>query len=194
MEEGNPAKQAPDRLELIRKFVNSVDFEDDEETFETPEALRAWFAERDLMGATEEVTEGDLRRAIDVREGLRALLLANNGAELDREAVARLDRAASRAGLRVHAGPGSEPCLEPDARGVDGALAALLGIVATSVADGTWTRFKACPRDVCRWAFYDRSKNRSGRWCEMEVCGNVEKARAYRQRRKGGRGRARARA
>ena len=39
--------------------------------------------------------------AIDVREGLRALLLANNGEELDEPAVERLERAASRAGVRV---------------------------------------------------------------------------------------------
>ena len=32
------------------------------------------------------------------------------------------------------------------------------------------------------WAFYDRSKNRSGRWCSMDSCGNVEKARAFRER------------
>jgi predicted RNA-binding Zn ribbon-like protein len=182
MEEGNPAKKAPGRLELVRRFINSVDFEDGEEEFDSPEALRAWLEQHALMSATDPVTEGDLRRAIDVREGLRALLLANNGAELDAPAVERLDRAASRAGLRVQAVPSGGPRLTPDATGVDGALADLLGIVATSVADGTWQRFKACPRDVCRWAFYDRSKNRSGKWCEMGVCGNVEKARAYRRR------------
>jgi predicted RNA-binding Zn ribbon-like protein len=182
MEEGNPAKKAPGPLDLVRQFVNTVDFESGEEEFDSAESLRAWLAERELMGASEPVTEGDLRRAIDVREGLRAMLLANNGAELDEAAVERLDRAASRAGLRVYAVAGEGPCLAPDATGVDGALAQLLAISARSAADGTWARFKACPRDVCRWAFYDRSKNRSGKWCDMESCGNVEKARAFRAR------------
>jgi predicted RNA-binding Zn ribbon-like protein len=176
------AKQAPGRLDLIRQFVNSVDFDTGEEALSSPEVLRDWLAERDLIDPADSVTEGDLRRAIDVREGLRALLLANNGAELDQPAVDRLDRAASRAGLRVHTVPGEGPCLAPDARGVDGAMAELLGISARSVADGTWERFKACPRDVCRWAFYDRSKNRSKKWCDMDACGNVEKARSYRKR------------
>src|SRR5215211_7228834 len=182
MEEANPAKQAPGRLDLVRRFINSVDFEDGQEEFGSPGALRDWLAERQLMGPEEPVTEGDLRRAIDVREGLRALALANNDVALDTAAVACMDRAASRAGLRVQAASGGAPRLEPDARGVDGALASLLGIVATAVADGSWQRFKACPRDVCRWAFYDNSKNRSARWCDMGSCGNVEKARAYRQR------------
>lgn len=176
------AQQAPGRLDLIRQFVNSVDFDTGEEVFSSPEALRGWLAERELMDAGDAVTEGDLRRAIDVREGLRSLLLANNGAEVDQAAVERLDRAASRAGLRVFVVAGEGPCLAPDANGVDGALAELLGISARSVADGTWERFKACPRDVCRWAFYDRSKNRSKKWCDMDSCGNVEKARSYRKR------------
>ena len=173
---------APGRLDLIRQFVNSVDFDDGEEELSSPEYLRAWLAERELMGADDPVTEGDLRRAIDVREGLRAQLLANNGAELDTAAVELLDAAAGRACLRVFIVPGEGPCLAPDATGVDGALAELLGISARAVADGTWERFKACPRDVCRWAFYDRSKNRSKKWCDMDSCGNVEKARSYRKR------------
>ena len=48
------------------------------------------------------------------------------------------------------------------------------------MADGTWRRLKACREDTCQWAFYDRSKNRSGTWCSMAVCGNRAKARAYR--------------
>jgi predicted RNA-binding Zn ribbon-like protein len=185
MEEQDPEKRPPHQLELVERFVNSLhmhEHREDEEDLTSPEALRDWLAERDLIGADEEVSEGDLRRAIDVREGLRALALANNGEELDRAAVESLDRAASRAGLRVKALSG-EPRLAPDAAGVDGALATLLGAVATSVADGTWERFKACPRDCCQWAFYDNSKNRSARWCSMASCGNVEKARRHRRRR-----------
>jgi predicted RNA-binding Zn ribbon-like protein len=48
--------------------------------------------------------------------------------------------------------------------------------------DGTWDRMKACRADDCEWAFYDSSRNRSGTWCSMEVCGNRAKARAFRAR------------
>ena len=67
----------------------------------SPGALRGWFAERGLMSGDEDVRPADLRRAIDVREGLRAVLLHNNGHALDGERVARLDRAVRRAGVRV---------------------------------------------------------------------------------------------
>ena len=73
--------------------------------------------------------------------------------------------------------------LEPSAGGVDGALGRIVAAIHAGVADGTWERLKACERDVCRWAFYDHSKNRSGHWCSMAVCGQREKnRRAYRRR------------
>ena len=179
-----PEKTAPGALELVQRFVNSVDLESGEDELAGPDELRAWLAERDLIAADAPVGRADHNRAIDVREGLRALLMANNGVEPDEERVARLDRAAARAGVRVVFAPGAEPHLAPESDGVDGAIARLLAIVAGAVEQGSWQRLKACPRDVCHWAFYDHSKNRSGRWCRMEVCGNVEKARACRERRR----------
>lgn len=182
--ESEPGRRAPGPLYLVQRFVNSVDIEDGDEELVSPEALRAWLAERGLMDADEPVSQSELRRALDVREGLRALLLANNGEPHDEARVERLDRAAGRAGLRVRFASGEEPALAPEARGVDGALARLLALVAAAAAQGDWWRLKACPRHDCMWAFYDHSRNRSGRWCRMEVCGNVEKARAYRRRRR----------
>jgi len=44
-----------------------------------------------------------------------------------------------------------------------------------------WERLKLCDSDPCRWAFYDRSKNQSSRWCKMASCGNREKARRFRE-------------
>jgi predicted RNA-binding Zn ribbon-like protein len=58
--------------------------------------------------------------------------------------------------------------------------------VAAAMNDGTWSRLKVCMNDECAWAFYDHARNRSGKWCEMSVCGNRMKARAYRARRTGG--------
>jgi len=179
-----PEKTAPAPLELVQRFVNSVDLERGEDELADPQALRAWLVERDLIGAGDPVGKADLRRVLDVREGLRALLIANNGMAADTERIDRLDAAAARAGVRVSFRPSSPPALAPAREGVDGAIARLLAIVAGAAERGEWERLKACPRDVCHWAFYDHSKNRSGRWCLMEVCGNIEKARAFRERRR----------
>jgi predicted RNA-binding Zn ribbon-like protein len=180
--ESTPSKTAPQPLYLVQRFVNSVDVESGEDELSSPDALRDWFAERGLMEAADDVSPADLRRVVDVREGLRALLLQNNGLPMDETRVERLDRAVRRAGVRVRFVPGRDPELVPDASGVDGAIARLMAIVAAAVEHGRWERLKACPREECEWAFYDKSKNRSGRWCTMESCGNIEKAKAFRER------------
>jgi predicted RNA-binding Zn ribbon-like protein len=186
--ESEPEKTAPQPLYLVQRFVNSVDLEDGEDELSSPDALRDWLAERGLMSPDEDASEADLRRAVDVREGLRSVLMANNGLELDVEKVELLDKAVKRAGVCVRFRPGADPELVPEAGGVDGAIARLMAIVAAAVEHGRWERLKACPRDTCSWAFYDNSKNRSGRWCRMESCGNIEKARAFRERKRGARG------
>ena len=125
-----------------------------------------------------------MRRAIEVRQALRALLLANNGMPVDSDAIAALNRAADRAHSTVTFGPDGAAERVPAARGLDGAIARLLAAVERSMVDGTWHRLKACPNPDCEWAFYDRSRNRSSRWCAMAECGNRAKARAFRERRR----------
>ena len=61
-------------------------------------------------------------------------------------------------------------------------LARLFAIILAAHIDGTWPRLKACRNDICRWAFYDTSKNQSGHWCSMAICGSRRKTRAYRAR------------
>jgi predicted RNA-binding Zn ribbon-like protein len=34
----------------------------------------------------------------------------------------------------------------------------------------------------CGWVFYDRSKNRSRRWCEQATCANLMKVRRFHQK------------
>ncbi len=48
--------------------------------------------------------------------------------------------------------------------------------------DFSSTRIKTCAAQDCGWKFVDQSKNRSRRWCDMAVCGNLAKARHYRAR------------
>ena len=126
--------------------------------------------------------EEDLQRAIDVREAFRALLLANNGAPLDRGAAAHLDRAGRESRLRVGFTNEGVAYLEPVAEGWSAVLTRLLEIVIVARLQGNWSRLKACRNQECHWIFYDTSKNRSGKWCTMRLCGNQMNARAYRRR------------
>lgn len=173
--------RAPGDLELVRDFVNTLNVEDGVDELAGPDALRAWLRDRGLLRGTG-VTRSDLAQARRVREALRALMLANNGVNVRKEAALTLNRAARRAGLGVRFEPGGAVRLEPRVSGVDGALGRILAVASTAMAEGTWTRLKACRADDCRWAFYDHSRNRSGQWCVMAVCGNRNKARSYRER------------
>src|SRR4051794_8687848 len=177
---------APGELELVRAFVNTYDAEERREDLTGPQALAAWLTGHELLGPYEAATAGDVRRAVAVREALRAVLLHHAGLELDPGAAAALDEAARRARVEGRFDAGARGRLEPAAGGVDGALGRLLAIVARARADGTWERLKVCLADDCQWAYYDRSRNRSSVWCDMRVCGNRAKVRSYRERRTAG--------
>ena len=174
-------QDAPVELETVRAFVNSVDFEDETDELTDPHALVRWLADHDLIERDASAGGADLRRAIDVREALRALMRANNGGDPATEATATLRAASERAKVALEFGPDGSS-LEPHAAGVDGALGRLLVRVHAAQHDGTWQRMKACPWHTCHWAFYDNTKNRSGVWCNMAVCGNRAKAKSYRER------------
>jgi predicted RNA-binding Zn ribbon-like protein len=178
---GRKRQDAPGRLEAVREFVNTWDKEDGEDSLSSSDALSRWLADHDLLESGAEVGEADLTRALKVREALRAQLMAHNGGERAPEAVETLHEAARRAGVGLCFGPDGST-LAPEADGVDGAIGRLLMVVHEAEHDGTWERLKACPWDTCHWAFYDNTKNASGVWCTMEVCGNRAKAKAYRER------------
>ena len=172
---------APGRLELLRGFVNTADVETATEELGDAESAAAWLRSRQLLSA-DSILEADVDRLRGLREALRALLLSNNtGDPPPASALEVLNEQSAQAaiGLRFDS-EGAE--LVTRCAGVDSAIARLLAIAHESMSDGTWARLKVCPADDCRWAFYDHSRNRSGTWCVMEVCGNRAKARSYRER------------
>jgi predicted RNA-binding Zn ribbon-like protein len=182
---------APGNLWLVQSFVNTRwDLERDlEDKFADSDGLTTWLVERDLVPAGTPVSEADLSRALDARDGLQALLFANNGVELDFEAVERMDRALRGPGPRVQLSADSPPDFVPWRPDLDGALALIGTIAAIAQLDGSWLRLKACPGEDCGWAFYDHSRNQASTWCSMSICGARAKSRDYRRRKKRSRAR-----
>jgi predicted RNA-binding Zn ribbon-like protein len=173
---------APGPLAGVQAFVNTVDLEHGRDVLATPAALGEWLVDAGLLAPGDPPAgEEDLRHAHALREALRALLLANAGdGPPPAEAGTALEAAADRAGLAVRFGDRAR--LRATTPGTAGALGALVAIAYDAMAAGTWDRLKACPRERCHCAFYDRSRNRSGVWCNMAVCGSREKAAAYHRR------------
>src|SRR5229473_1460263 len=52
-----------------------------------------------------------------------------------------------------------------EAGGVAGAMGRMVAALFAAVGDADWSRLKLCGSQRCRWAFYDRSRNHSSRWC-----------------------------
>jgi predicted RNA-binding Zn ribbon-like protein len=185
MEVPNP-NAAPSDLEIVRNFVNTRDIETRHDRFATPAGLMSWLRENDLVDpddADPGASEGRqlLARAIELREGLRYALAAHEGEPDGKRHLRRLNKAAQGLSLQIQFEPGG-PRVAPIGAGPAAGLARLMGIVHAAAVDGSWERLRICASDDCRWAFYDHSRNASGKWCAMAICGNRDKARRYRRR------------
>ena len=169
---------APDPLRMVQAFVNTVDVENGIEELTDPGSLQEVLIR---IGALDDgapaLTRADLTLA--VREALRNVLHGNVGLDIDPAALQLLDSTGAVGGLSVRFERDGVR-LSADGRNLNGALGRILAVVYSSMVNGTWTRLKACPRDVCGWIFYDRSRNSSSQWCAMSVCGNRTKIKKHR--------------
>jgi predicted RNA-binding Zn ribbon-like protein len=167
-------------LDLVIDFVNTNDLEDEDDGLATPARLAAWASERGFDVTT--ANQASHARALALREGLRALGRANNDEVAEPEQLAALAEATAALPLTALLATGSRWELRPEAAGIDAFLATIVATVLHAMADGSWSRVKACQNDTCRWLFMDVSRNRSRQWCTMAICGSRMKARAYRAR------------
>lgn len=148
----------PEDVSLVVDFLNTVDVDRDTDVLADAATWRQWAAGRGL----------DPDPVDDARQARSAL----------RRAV----------GDPLAAGPSPSVAVRIELRATGPELvaptvvSAVLAAASRLVVRGDWERLKICPADDCRWAFFDRSRNRSRTWCSMRVCGNREKARAWRER------------
>lgn len=174
---------APGALDDVECLVNTLRIDTGRDELGDADDLARW------LGAHGRRPPGhpdadDVALVVELRRVLRDLLAATTDGTDAASSLAELDRLAAATGLRVRF-DAEGPQHRADAEGVAGVVGDLIGAVATAMEDGSWTRLKLCWADTCRWAFYDHSRNRSGRWCSMDECGNRAKARSYRRRRAG---------
>jgi hypothetical protein len=141
---------------LVLDFLNTIDVAAGTDLLADPAGWPAWLA---AHGLSDDATAARARAALRGAVGDPA----HDPAHLTARVTVSLDAG----GPRLVAGE------------VTGAV---LAAASRLVVRGDWDRIKICPADDCRWAFFDRSRNHSRTWCSMRVCGNREKARAWRER------------
>ncbi len=172
------APQVPASLRLVEAFLNSIDLESGRDDLDSPVRFRGWLVANGHPVAAHTLSLDDLRFAREVRDALRDEVREHGAA-----AHARLNELAARVALRARFTPDGL-WVEPAEGGVHGVLGEVLGAAVVADRDGRWQRLKICRESNCQIAFYDRSKNSSRCWCSMSVCGNRNKTRAYRGRRR----------
>lgn len=143
---------------LVLDFLNTLDVEEGTDALAGADSWRAWVSARDLRPCP-------VGEAKSARKSLRALVGDTATPTDEVEVPVRISVTASGPSLVA-----------------DSAVGSVLAAATRLSLLGEFSRIKICPADNCRWAFYDRSRNRSRSWCSMSSCGNREKARAWRQR------------
>lgn len=157
------------------------------ETLASTSDLSAWLVESELTFTRMRVSRAVLAEARELREAIDAgVRAAIDGAAPPEDAYALVDSWLKHAGTRpALVLAGGEPLLAERApadsprRAVG--MAALDAAEMLGVAEQR-ARIRICSADDCSARFYDRSPAGGRRWCSMETCGNVAKARRHRDR------------
>ena len=180
-------KPAPGPLARIQALVNTIELPAGPDRLVHPDDATPWLVANGLLAAGASPTEAELDLVRKVREALRALLIHHTGGPAPQaDHLAVLKALTDTSTAKVELAPDGEVQLSAAGENVGERLLELLLVMRDAQRDGTWTRLKACANDECTWAFYDRSRNHGGTWCDMSSCGNMLKNREFRARRRAG--------
>jgi len=171
---------APSPLRVVQQFVNTYNHElgPDRDRLRTPADATRWLVGHSLMDAGRSLLSEDTSRLHRVREGIRDL--AGTPSNSDQDSLTDTAGLGLEVSLMLRVGDDQRLFLEPTGDGIERVAGFLLTIVHEAMIDGSWSRLKPCRQ--CSWLFFDHSRNHSGGWCSMAVCGNRSKNRSYRRR------------
>jgi predicted RNA-binding Zn ribbon-like protein len=175
------AVTAPGGLALVQGLLNTrATGSGAEDLLDEPSAAQAW-----LQNGLREWSE--LTGSLVVEQQVSPSALVELRALRDR---VRAYVAGERVGVRI-----DQPITvvstadgtlrtQPTGAGIRWVESAMWGAVLMAQDRDTLRRLKLCRNEACGSAFYDRSKNNSGVWHDVRICGNAVNLRASRARRK----------
>jgi predicted RNA-binding Zn ribbon-like protein len=185
LDDPDETKPAPGPLRRVQALINTLDRETNDDRLADREGARPLLVELGLLRPHAPLDGRDLDAVTGVREALHALVVHNSGGpQPDARALRPLRDLGDQALLRVRVDAAGAVAVAPADDSVRARLAGLLTVVSEAQRAGTWALLKACANDECLWAFYDRSRNHGGTWCDMSGCGNKLKNREFRARRR----------
>ncbi|MFD6415216.1 CGNR zinc finger domain-containing protein [Streptomyces sp. NPDC060194] len=155
------------------------------ERIPTPQRLVDWLAEYGLTVGS--CTPGHLGLAVELREAVHAVATAAASCDAlpaaalrtvnDHSARGRASAALTPAGdrlWRLH-----------DATAVEDALGVIAADAISVISGERDGKLALCASPTCRAAFFDTSRGRTRRWCDMGTCGNREKKARFQANRRG---------
>jgi predicted RNA-binding Zn ribbon-like protein len=145
------------------------------------EATAQWSAATGLPVPEVVLDAGDLRMLRAFRDDLREVTAAEHDGALDSGPAAPVLHTGAAA---LQLGADGSVRLHPQETGPQALVMLVLAALLEGQQAGTGRRLKTCRNPRCRVAFYDRSRNASGVWHSVRICGNAINLRAHRERRR----------
>jgi predicted RNA-binding Zn ribbon-like protein len=138
--------------------------------------------------ANEALAARMLTRALDLREAIYCIGVEVAGGRGAPEAwIAELAREHAACVACAKLAPGAGRYLwswTPREAAVEAVLGPIALSALATLTQADLTRVKQCQGEKCGWLFFDTTKNKSRRWCEMEICGNRAKQKRLGARRR----------
>ncbi|MDQ6421512.1 CGNR zinc finger domain-containing protein [Paenibacillus sp. LHD-117] len=150
---------------------------------------QAAFLERNRLSAPVPASEeevAELRRFRDELRGFSVRLAAGEAATEDMVHAIN-DQLAEQAVVRraeLEEGGSVRLSWTPAADSWRSVRAEAAADFARSLAEGLGSRIRLCDNGNCKWVFLDDTRNRSKRFCDDKLCGNLMKVRRFRERKK----------
>ncbi|WP_051342076.1 CGNR zinc finger domain-containing protein [Pseudonocardia spinosispora] len=173
---------APAGLVLVQELLNTVPVVSSPDLLDEPPTAQNWLDQAVALWAEQTGTEPTRiplgRDDLDALRVLRSQLKRIVAGEPDVEAPA------AHGALRLALSGDGRLTSSPDGDGAAWVVSAVLGEIYLAHQHDTWRRLKSCRNGTCGTVFFDRSRNNSGVWHDVHVCGNAANLRASRARRK----------
>jgi predicted RNA-binding Zn ribbon-like protein len=158
------------------------------ERIPTPRRLVDWLGVYGLV--VDSCTDAQLDLARELRESIHAAATAAAIQEALPESAVRVinDRSAQGRAAAILTPEGERRWRLSSASCVEDALSVIAADAIGMIAGERDGRLALCASPTCRAAFFDTSRSRTRRWCDMNTCGNRQKKARFhaKQRRSAG--------
>lgn len=178
-------------LDFVNTVGNRLSGTERRDYFRSPDEFLRWVREAGLAPPGKNgkafIALRDVQKAIAFRESLYRLFLKEaQGKPPQPEDLRGLNGilAKHRSRMELARRNGGYEWRSGSSSIADWILEQVAEAAAALLTSAELAKLKICQNETCGWFFVDRSRNLPRRWCSMEDCGNLAKARRHYRRTK----------